>query len=123
MYGSNMQKTYTSVGVHTFRVSAGSSGQSSSNAGGSGGSGGTTSSCSSGYTGAVVTSTNDNDGADHDDAWLEAHNVRREVSCAVGQELRPSHVVANASYRSQTVGQSTPRQMKYLHDTAQIGSQ
>jgi hypothetical protein len=70
-----MQKTYTSVGVHTFKVPAGSSSQSSSNAGGSGGSGGNG---SSGNTGTVATSKNDSEGLDRDDAWLQAHNVRRK---------------------------------------------
>ena len=81
MYGSNMQKTYTSVGVHTFRVSAGSAGQSSSNAGGSGSSGGNGSSVSSGSSGnngGTVSGKNDSDGLERDDAWLEAHNVRRK---------------------------------------------
>ena len=75
-----MQKTYTSVGVHTFRVSAGSAGQSSSNAGGSGSSGGNGSSVSSGSSGnngGTVSGKNDS-GLERDDAWLQAHNVRRK---------------------------------------------
>jgi hypothetical protein len=73
-----MQKTYTSVGVHTFKVSAGSASQSSSNAGGSGGSGGNANSGSSGNNGGTASSKNDSEGLERDDAWLVAHNVRRK---------------------------------------------
>ena len=79
MYGSNMQRTFTTVGVHVFMVPKGSS-QSSSNSGGSGGSGGNVSSASSGNSGTVATASSKNDpvGLDRDDAWLQAHNVRRK---------------------------------------------
>jgi hypothetical protein len=82
-----MQQTFTTVGVHVFRVPAGSSGQSSSNAGGLGGSGGSGgsggngssgSSGSSGNNGGTVSGKNDSDGLERDEAWLQAHNVRRK---------------------------------------------
>jgi hypothetical protein len=93
MYGSNMQKTFSSVGVHTFKVPSRSSSQSNSgSSGGSGGSSGSGSSGSSGNTGSnqsssnsggsgsnqSASSKNDDGGLERDDAWLEAHNVRRK---------------------------------------------
>ena len=90
MYGSNMQKTFSNVGVHTFKVPSRSSSQ--SNSGNSGGSGGNGSSNNSGNTGSNQSSSNsggsgsnqsaigkeDDFGVERDDAWLEAHNVRRK---------------------------------------------
>jgi len=50
-----MQKTFTSVGVHVFKVRSRSSSQSS-----------------------LASGRNDDGGAERDDAWLVAHNVRRK---------------------------------------------
>jgi hypothetical protein len=63
MYGSNMQKTFNSIGVHTFKVPSRSSSQ--SNSGGSG-------------SNQSASSKNDDGGIERDNAWLEAHNVRRK---------------------------------------------
>jgi len=79
-----MQQTFTTVGVHVFRVPAESSSSSSGGLGGSGGSGGSGgngssgSSGSSGNNGGTISGKNDDDGLERDEAWLEAHNVRRK---------------------------------------------
>ncbi len=76
MYGSNMQKTFSNVGVHTFKVPSRSSSQ--SNSGNSGGSSGNGGSNNSGSTQSPVQGRDDDSGVERDDAWLEAHNVRRK---------------------------------------------
>ena len=55
MYESKMQKTFSSIGVHTFKVPSSSSSQS-----------------------LPLDSRSDDGGVERDDAWLEAHNVRRK---------------------------------------------
>ena len=78
MYGSNMQLTFTTVGV--FRVPEDSSSHSSLNSGGSGGSSGNDRSASSGDSGtdATASSKHDSDGLVCNKTWLQAHNMRRE---------------------------------------------
>ena len=76
MYGSNLQKTFSNVGVHTFKVPSRSSSQ--SNSGNSGGSSGNGGSNNSGSTQSPVQGRDDDSGVERDDAWLEAHNVRRK---------------------------------------------
>jgi hypothetical protein len=71
-----MQKTFSNVGVHTFKVPSRSSSQ--SNSGNSGGSGGNGGSNNSGSTQFPVQGKDDDSGVERDDAWLQAHNVRRK---------------------------------------------
>ena len=87
MFRSNQQKTFTTVGVHTFKVPKRSSSSNSGGSGSSSGSGGSSSSGgaggngsfgSSSNSGAIASSKNDDGGVERDDAWLLAHNVRRE---------------------------------------------
>jgi hypothetical protein len=69
-----MQQTFTTVGVHVFKVPVGSVSQSSSSGSVSSGSSG-----NSGNSGIGATASGKNlDGLERDVAWLQAHNVRRK---------------------------------------------
>ena len=75
---SKQEKTFTTVGVHTFKVPKRSSNSNSGGSGSSGSSGGSGSNGSSSNSGAIASSKNDDGGVERDDAWLLAHNVRRK---------------------------------------------
>ncbi|KAL3804220.1 hypothetical protein ACHAW5_011140, partial [Stephanodiscus triporus] len=77
-FRSNQEKTFTTVGVHTFKVPKRSSNSNSGGSGSSGSSGGSGSNGSSSNSGAIASSKNDDGGVERDDAWLLAHNVRRK---------------------------------------------